>query len=116
MGMVSLYHELNTEVHGSETQSTFYMYRKTEKPFHIDYCFAPVSWVSRIEKFEIGEYSNWKHMSDHLLRPTLNQGNFPALHQVGRAVLSQAAMGESHPRSNLGQIVRTDLHRLRFRI
>ena len=27
-----------------------------------------------------------------LLRPTLNQGNFPALLQVGREVLSQAAM------------------------
>ena len=27
-----------------------------------------------------------------VLRPTLNQGNFPALLQVGREVLSQAAM------------------------
>ena len=27
-----------------------------------------------------------------VLRPTLNRGNFPALPQVGRAVLSQAAM------------------------
>ena|GEM_PF-6545108 len=28
----------------------------------------------------------------YVLRPTLNQGNFPALLQVGREVLSQAAM------------------------
>lgn len=27
-----------------------------------------------------------------VLRPTLNRGNFPALPQVGRAFLSQAAM------------------------
>lgn len=65
MGIVSLYHELKNEKHGSETQSTFYMYRKPEKPFHIDYCFAPESWVFMVEKFEIGEYCKWSHMSDH---------------------------------------------------
>jgi len=32
------------------------------------------------------------HGTRLLLRPTLNQGNFPALLQVGREVLSQAAM------------------------
>jgi exodeoxyribonuclease-3 len=36
----SLYHEHSKENQGKETKPTFYMYRKLDKPYHIDYCFA----------------------------------------------------------------------------
>ena len=65
MGIVSLYHELRNENHGSESQPTFYMYRKLDKPYHIDYCFAPVGWVNRVKEFKVADYSLWCGLSDH---------------------------------------------------
>lgn len=65
MGVVSLYHELNNEKHGSESEPTFFMYRKLDKPYHIDYCFVPLEWVNRVKKFEVGAYTKWCSLSDH---------------------------------------------------
>jgi exodeoxyribonuclease III len=65
MGIVSLYHELNNEKHGSESQYSFFMNRKHEKSFHIDYCFAPESWVCRVKEFKIDDYGKWSDKSDH---------------------------------------------------
>jgi exonuclease III len=44
------------------------MYRKNElkHQFHIDYCFAPVSWLERVNKFEISNYSKCCDISDHV--------------------------------------------------
>lgn len=66
MGIVSLYHELHKEDHGSESKKTFHMYRKTEPQYqyHIDYCFAPEAWVNK-STIAIGDYSEWGKISDH---------------------------------------------------
>ncbi|MDR3502172.1 MAG: hypothetical protein P4L79_06265 [Legionella sp.] len=66
IGLVSVYHELNNEKHGSETLNTFYMYKHIDKPYHIDYCFAPTTWLDRIIKCEIGDYNKWCDISDHV--------------------------------------------------
>ena len=41
IGIESLYHKFTNEVQGEETKPTFYLQRKIEKPYHIDFCFAP---------------------------------------------------------------------------
>ncbi len=63
-GLVSAYHELSGETPGEETCPTHYHQWNESKPFHIDYCFLPESWTSRIAGVEVGTYDEWR-MSDH---------------------------------------------------
>lgn len=63
LGLVSSYHKKMLAVQGREDDPTFFLTRKKNKPYHIDYCFAPDSWS--IEKVEIGKYESWIDKSDH---------------------------------------------------
>ena len=63
-GLVSAYHRFSGEAPGEETQATYYHHWAESKPFHIDYCFLPESWISRISTVEIGRYADWR-TSDH---------------------------------------------------
>lgn len=65
MGIESAYHRQNNEAFGRESQNTFFMYRKEEKQYHIDYCFHGSYWASRLQSVEIGQYDGWKEYSDH---------------------------------------------------
>lgn len=65
IGVVSLYHQQSGEVQGQETQATFYMQRKLEKPYHIDYAFISRDLCKR-SKLEIGDAETWLSFSDHL--------------------------------------------------
>lgn len=69
LGLTSSYHHFFGEAHGEETRHTYYFHWNEKKPFHIDYCFVPASWVSNIHNVEIGSYDEWKLHSDH--RPLL---------------------------------------------
>ena len=61
----SIYHKhFNTE-QGKEKHPTLYMYRKQEKPYHIDYCFVSADLLDKVTKVEIGTYENWTAHSDH---------------------------------------------------
>jgi exonuclease III len=61
----SVYHEYFGERHGEETQNTFFMYRKRDRGFHIDYCFAPRKWINHIKAVSVGSYEEWGKVSDH---------------------------------------------------
>ena len=61
----SLYHEQNKVNHGNEAKPTFYMYRKRNKPYHIDYCFASKTIMDGGYTFVIGDYESWIDKSDH---------------------------------------------------
>ena len=63
--LVSAYHRFFGEDQGAESRPTFYMLKKRERPYHIDYCFIPESWVSSITSVEVGEYEKWITASDH---------------------------------------------------
>ena len=65
LGMVSSYHAFYQEEHGLETQPTFHLWRWESKPYHIDYCFLPKEWISRVRDVQIGGYSDWMQWSDH---------------------------------------------------
>jgi hypothetical protein len=65
LGIVSAYHEFHGEEHGSESLSTYYFWWRESRPFHIDYCFLPRTWMSRVRDVHIGSYSEWSQWSDH---------------------------------------------------
>lgn len=63
--MVSVYHEVNAERQGEESQPTFYLYNHEERPYHLDYCFIPQQWLSSVISMKVGTYRQWKRWSDH---------------------------------------------------
>lgn len=65
IGIQSMYHHFTKESQGKETQPTFYMHRNLEKPYHIDYCFAPKLFIDRLKDLSIEPFENWKQKSDH---------------------------------------------------
>lgn len=74
LGLASSYHTFFGEEHGAEKTPTFYFWRRQERPFHIDYCFIPESWVPQIKHVAIGGYEEWKRWSDH--RPLIVDVDF----------------------------------------
>jgi endonuclease/exonuclease/phosphatase family metal-dependent hydrolase len=65
LGIVSLYHAQTGEEQGKEKQATFYMYRKPEKPYHIDYAFISKEMLPG-SIMKIGSPSDWMEFSDHM--------------------------------------------------
>ncbi|BBK77769.1 endonuclease/exonuclease/phosphatase family protein [Clostridium butyricum] len=63
LNLYSCYHLKNDEVQGSETKPTFYLYRKSNKGYHIDYCFCS---KEHLKDLQIGEFSKWIKLSDHM--------------------------------------------------
>ena len=64
LGLVSAYHHLTGEAHGEETRATYYHQWNESRPFHIDYCFLPETWASRLTEVSVGSYVDWPR-SDH---------------------------------------------------
>ena len=61
--LVDVYHNLNDEKEGEESQPTFYMYRHLDKPLHLDHIFAS---AGRVKELKIGDEERWLEESDHL--------------------------------------------------
>lgn len=61
----SVYHHLNNIGQGKETLHTFYLHRKIEKPYHIDYAIVSSNLLSSAS-FEIGSFNEWILLSDHM--------------------------------------------------
>jgi endonuclease/exonuclease/phosphatase family metal-dependent hydrolase len=66
MGLVSAYHSRYAEAHGRETRPTFFLYRHRQRPYHIDYCFLPTTWLGRMRDVTVGEHAAWASKSDHM--------------------------------------------------
>lgn len=62
MGMCSLYHQWYGEVYGEELLPTYR--HNTGQPFHLDYIFAPTSWLPTLRTLAIGG-DEWLRLSDH---------------------------------------------------
>ena len=65
MSSFSLYHHLKQEKQGAEKTPTFYMHRKFEKPYHIDYAFVKRKYLNTAT-FDIGHPDDWLQYSDHM--------------------------------------------------
>jgi len=65
IGIVSLYHFQNGEEQGEEKTPTFFLYRKEERAYHIDYAFLSNDMVEK-STIDIGKYTEWIGTSDHM--------------------------------------------------
>jgi hypothetical protein len=65
-GLTSSYHTYFAEPHGAETRPTFFEYRHRHRPYHIDYCFIPSAWTSRLSSVILGDHATWARKSDHM--------------------------------------------------
>jgi exonuclease III len=66
LGIKSLYHAWNSVAQGEEKDATFFLYRNTEKPYHIDYMFGSTAFLDNLNNIEIGDTETWLKLSDHL--------------------------------------------------
>ena len=67
-GLLSAYHACTGEPYGAESRATHYFWRQSGRPFHIDYCFVPASWLPHL-RVEIPDFGPWAKLSDH--RPVI---------------------------------------------
>ena len=65
VGIVSLYHLQTGLKQGEEKSPTFYMYRKLDRPYHIDYVFLSHA-MSEHSTMNIGAVEEWIPHSDHM--------------------------------------------------
>ena len=65
LGIESLYHYQNNELQGEETTPTFYLHRKENRPYHIDYVFCSKNLLSN-SQMTIGKREHWIKVSDHM--------------------------------------------------
>jgi hypothetical protein len=65
--LVSLYHHGTGEAFGSELRGTYWHYRRSVMPYHIDYLFVPTAWLKDLVSFQLGDYDAWcaTGLSDH---------------------------------------------------
>jgi endonuclease/exonuclease/phosphatase family metal-dependent hydrolase len=61
----SAYHAVTGEVSGQETRGTYYTRNVRDASFHIDYCYIPSAWVSSVTNVAVGDYEQWRALSDH---------------------------------------------------
>lgn len=66
INITSFYHSFRNEEQGNETIPTFFLQRKIEKPYHIDYIFGSKEFSDNLKSFKIGPMENWLRISDHL--------------------------------------------------
>jgi exonuclease III len=66
IGIKSLYHHMHDEVQGKESKPTFFLQRKLEKPYHIDYVFVSESLIHDKCDIKVGDRDKWLEISDHL--------------------------------------------------
>lgn len=62
----SIYHTRTESDFGNEDDPTFFMHKKEDRPYHIDYVFIPTSMTDAIAAFSIGSFDEWIHASDHM--------------------------------------------------
>jgi len=65
IGLSSLYHQQTHEEQGQEATPTFFLQRKLEKPYHIDYVFVSEDLIG-CSRLQIGKHDQWLNISDHM--------------------------------------------------
>jgi exonuclease III len=64
--LLSMYHLRSGEEQGKETSPTFFLHRKIEKPYHIDYAFASRTLIGKNYEINVGQWESWLAHSDHM--------------------------------------------------
>ncbi|MDQ2087027.1 hypothetical protein RBH29_11370 [Herbivorax sp. ANBcel31] len=63
LNLHSCYHCKEDEFQGMESKPTFYLYKREDRSYHIDYCFYD---KDKINDVSIGKYEDWISLSDHM--------------------------------------------------
>lgn len=63
IGLVSAYHAFHGVEHGRETHPT--RLHQWSRPWHIDFCFVPASWLDGLASVEVIADDRWSARSDH---------------------------------------------------
>lgn len=63
IGICSAYHHQSNETQGNETEPTFYLYRHSDKGYHIDHCFTA---AKNIQSYRVLHSLDWLEKSDHI--------------------------------------------------
>ncbi|RXJ97583.1 endonuclease, partial [Arcobacter sp. CECT 8989] len=66
LNIISMYHAITKEEQGKESTPTFYLQKKIDKPYHIDYCFLSKSFIDKKSTLKILDYKYWLEKSDHI--------------------------------------------------
>jgi endonuclease/exonuclease/phosphatase family metal-dependent hydrolase len=65
LGLVSAYHAFHGVEHGQETHHTYRHQFKSSELWHIDFCFVPASWSTKLTAVELVDGKAWRKASDH---------------------------------------------------
>jgi endonuclease/exonuclease/phosphatase family metal-dependent hydrolase len=65
LGLVSAYHAFHGVEHGQETHHTYRHQFKSSELWHIDFCFVPASWTTKLTAVELVDGKAWRKASDH---------------------------------------------------
>lgn len=65
-GLASVYHLSRGCEQGVESNPTFFLHHKEERPHHLDYIFATPDLYRKGVSVTVGEYAEWKALSDHM--------------------------------------------------
>jgi endonuclease/exonuclease/phosphatase family metal-dependent hydrolase len=66
LGLVSAYHLHTGEAPGRERRSTYFHRATGGEPYHIDFCFIPKAWGSKLARVDVGGKNTWWALSDHV--------------------------------------------------
>jgi endonuclease/exonuclease/phosphatase family metal-dependent hydrolase len=66
VGLLSAYHAVRGDEFGEETEATFHMHKKEDRPYHIDYAFVPGHRIGQETGVMVGRYDDWIDASDHM--------------------------------------------------
>lgn len=64
--LFSVYHLVSQAEYGTEPDPTFLLHRCNEKAYHTDYFFLSKRLMRYLAVFEIGKFSDWATISDHV--------------------------------------------------
>jgi len=64
-GLVSAYHHFHALEQGRERCATYFHLRKRAAPYHIDFCFVPLEWTTKLLRVEVHKGRPWCRLSDH---------------------------------------------------
>jgi len=66
IGIESVYHKFYECEQGKDLAATLFFYRKRERTYHIDYCFASSNFIRNLTDIKVGRHDDWVGASDHM--------------------------------------------------
>jgi len=59
----------------AKKESTLFLYRKKERPYHVDYIYTSIDFLKNLKILEIGKFDEWIQFSDHCVKVQVGIGS-----------------------------------------